>query len=57
MGFKITITGLIVFLFFSWMFFIAKRPPVTVGADLFSCVAVIGFFAIPVGLIVQVWWR
>lgn len=56
MGDKMALTGLVVFVFCLLMAKLSSMPPKQpVALRFFGFLMVLGFFAIPIGLIVQIW--
>lgn len=56
MGFKIAATGLVVFVFFLFVASLAKEEPRQEGPyRVAGILMLLGFIAIPVGLIVGIW--
>lgn len=56
MGFSIALTGVVLFMFGLIIGCLAWSPPRQVGiARFFGLIMLSGVFAIPVGLIIQIW--
>jgi len=56
MGDKMALTGLVVFVFCFLMARLAAHPPKQQGAyRIFVSIMMLGLFAIPIGLIIQIW--
>jgi hypothetical protein len=56
MGDKMALTGLVVFVFCLLMVKLSSMPPKQpVARRFFGCFMVLGLFAVPIGLIIQIW--
>lgn len=56
MGYKIAFTGLVVFFVFAFMAHVSKQPPKSDKLFIFFGVIMLaGMFAVPAGIIVQIW--